>query len=169
MLLVFFSWVSFLFLVYANIPFKCLYTGLKRKPFWFLCRITSFQNQNTYECNFNLIINSRLWFCKILAEQVLLFCFSWSRYYSSYEGLLLKVVFYKVCLLDHPLMNQTFSCCALFIFLFTSFWDLMFCFGIIDLQIEFNKSRGNLLQWSFLLLYTVIDQICVFRIDALIW
>ena len=35
-LLVFFNWVPFWFFVYANIPFKCLLTGLSRKPFWFL-------------------------------------------------------------------------------------------------------------------------------------
>ena len=33
----------------ANIPFnKCLSTGLRRKLFWFLCRVKSFQSQNTY-------------------------------------------------------------------------------------------------------------------------
>ena len=60
-LLVFFNWVAFLFLVYADIPFKRLQTGLRRKPFWFLCKINNFQNQNTYERNFKVIINiSRL-------------------------------------------------------------------------------------------------------------
>ena len=57
-LLVFFNQVAFLFLVYANITFTHSQTGLRREPFWFLCRINSFQNQNTYECNFNLIINN---------------------------------------------------------------------------------------------------------------
>ena len=57
-LLVFCNQVLSLFLVYANIPFKCFLTGLRRKSLWFLCRIISFQNQcNLYECNFNLIIS----------------------------------------------------------------------------------------------------------------
>ena len=38
-LLVFSNWVPFLFLVYANFPFKCLSTGLRKKPFWCLCKV----------------------------------------------------------------------------------------------------------------------------------
>ena len=41
-MLVFMYWVPFSLLAYKNIPFKCLKTGLRRKPFWFLCRINSF-------------------------------------------------------------------------------------------------------------------------------
>ena len=54
-LLVFFNQVPFLFLVYANIPFKCLWTGRRKKSALFQCRINSFQNQNSYEHNFNII------------------------------------------------------------------------------------------------------------------
>ena len=48
--------------LYAKIPFTCLQTGLGRKRFWFLCRINSFQNQNTYLRNFNLIFNDSRWY-----------------------------------------------------------------------------------------------------------
>ena len=41
-----------------NIPFKCLKTRLRSKPFCFLCRINSFQNQNTSSHNFILIIKN---------------------------------------------------------------------------------------------------------------
>ena len=34
-----------------------LNAGLTSKPFWFLCGLNSFQNQNTYQHNFILIIN----------------------------------------------------------------------------------------------------------------
>ena len=50
-LLVLFNWLPFSFFVYANI-------GVRRKHFWFLCRINSFEDQNTNEHNFNLIINN---------------------------------------------------------------------------------------------------------------
>ena len=56
-LLVFFNQVPFLFLVYENIPFTCL----RKKTFWFLRKINSFQNPNIFDHIFNLIINdSRL-------------------------------------------------------------------------------------------------------------
>ena len=32
--------------------------NLRRKPFWFLFRISNFQNQNTYEHNFNIVISN---------------------------------------------------------------------------------------------------------------
>ena len=54
-LLVSFNLVPFSFLVYANIPFKCLQIGLRGNPFWCLCRINSFQNQYNYLRNLNLI------------------------------------------------------------------------------------------------------------------
>ena len=38
--------------------FFSLLTPVKKKSFSFVCRINSFQNQNTHECNFNLIINN---------------------------------------------------------------------------------------------------------------
>ena len=57
-LLIFVNWVPLLFLVNANIPFKCFWTGLRRKPFLFLFRISNFQNQNTYERNFNIVISN---------------------------------------------------------------------------------------------------------------
>ena len=69
MLLVFFKRVPFSFLVYANIPFKWLYTGLRKKLFWFLCRINSSQNQNTNEHNFNLIWDEG----HILIRQILIY------------------------------------------------------------------------------------------------
>ena len=40
------------------ISFKCLWTGLRRKPLQFLCRINSFRNQTSYICNLNLKINN---------------------------------------------------------------------------------------------------------------
>ena len=49
--------VPFPFLVYAKKPFKCLQTGQRRELLLFFCKINSFQNQNIYENNFNLIIN----------------------------------------------------------------------------------------------------------------
>ena len=57
MLLVVFYRVLLSFLVYAEIPFKCLQNELRSVFFLFLCRISSFQNQNTLKHNFDLIIN----------------------------------------------------------------------------------------------------------------
>ena len=52
--------------------FTCLYTGLRKKPFWFIYRINSFQDQNTCQCNFNLIINnSRLFNSNIIIDTYL--------------------------------------------------------------------------------------------------
>ena len=61
------------------------------------------------------------------------YCFSWSRYYSGYEGLLWKAVFYVVYLLGHPLINRAFSCCTILRFSFHLFSGPYGLFWYIDL------------------------------------
>ena len=55
----------------------------ERKPFWFLCRINSFQNQNAYKRNFKLIINNSHMFYSNIRNGNMSLVVTWQLLYSK--------------------------------------------------------------------------------------